>query len=100
MVDLTNLKSEIMEALAELEEQSIESGSSLLPESLHLNDIYDEITDNDVDKLKEKREKEQDKYNKMEEDHQDNLLSSRTFALSLIGIASFYILVMICQGYK
>ena len=48
--------------------------------------------------------KKYDEYNQrrnesnVEDD--DGLYSSRSFALALIGIASLYVLVMICQAYK
>ena len=36
----------------------------------------------------------------MKDEADNSILSSRTFALGLIGIASLYVLVMICQAYK
>ena len=36
----------------------------------------------------------------MQESEENGIFSSRSFALGLIGIASLYVLVMICQAYK
>ena len=39
-------------------------------------------------------------YHHQQPDQDQDLISSRTFALGLIGIASLYVFFMICQAYK
>lgn len=36
----------------------------------------------------------------MRQKEEDGILKSRAFALFLIGVASLYVFVMICQAYK
>ena len=70
---------------------------------------YEYENESNIDDLDEQEQSDElkrkyDEYNQRENqsniDDDDGLYSSRSFALALIGIASLYVLVMICQAYK
>ena len=74
----------------------------------HVNHEYDDSrrnTDdvdpaNESDQLRKKYDEYNQRRNESNVEDDDGLYSSRSFALALIGIASLYVLVMICQAYK
>ena len=73
-------------------------------------DVRDPFGDDPVAELRKKikqakKKQEQDMNTKKKQSHDDEpqpegIITSRKFALSLIGIASLYILIMICQASR
>ena len=65
-----------------------------------MENIYntDDETENDKDELIRKRMQYQQKRD--DDDSDEGMFSSRSFAIGLVGIASCYLVVMICKAYK
>ena len=63
--------------------------------SVLLQDDMDE-----EDRLELERRYGEEQKKQQEQDKDDGMYSSRSFAIGLIGIASCYLVVMICKAYK